>query len=129
MKLGVELLPKMDNYVDVDSVTLTPLMEGVHTREAVELVREHMMQLMGRTALMPPTVTLKMSKLQMAQVYAASVMFGYFLRRVDNRFQLARQSGMLPQTREDAVSRLERLFSMARRPAVALMRAACMHIA
>jgi len=27
------------------------------------------------------------------QVYAASIMFGYFLRRVDKRFQLAKQVG------------------------------------
>jgi hypothetical protein len=44
------------------------------------------------------------------QVYAASVMFGYFLRRVDKRFQLAKSFGMLPESREDTVARLERLF-------------------
>ena len=50
------------------------------------------------------------------QVYAASIMFGYFVRRVDKRFQLERSAGMLPQTQEEAVARLERLFSQARRP-------------
>lgn len=44
------------------------------------------------------------------QVYAASVMFGYFLRRVDKRFQLTKSLGMLPENREDTVARLERLF-------------------
>lgn len=39
-------------------------------------------------------------------------MFGYFLRRVDNRFQLARNLGVLPEAPEDAVARLERLISM-----------------
>ncbi|GFH15813.1 uncharacterized protein HaLaN_12118 [Haematococcus lacustris] len=39
--------------------------------------------------------TLKMSKFQMAQVYAASIMFGYFLRRVDKRFQLEKALGSL----------------------------------
>ena len=77
-------------------------------------VREHMMNLLGQTAMMPPTATLKMSKLQMIQVYGASVMFGYFLRRADKRFQLARKMGMLPEDKEDAVQRLERLFSMVR---------------
>ena len=48
------------------------------------------------------------------QVYAASIMFGYFLRRVDRRFRLARSAGMLPDSREDAVTRLERLFAMVR---------------
>jgi hypothetical protein len=40
-------------------------------------------------------------------------MFGYFLRRVDKRFQLERALGTLPMSREDAVARLEKLFSMA----------------
>jgi hypothetical protein len=75
-------------------------------------VREHMMSLLGQTAMLPPMTTLKMSKLQMVQLYGASVMFGYFLRRVEKRFHLARSMGMLPEDQDDAVSRLERLFSL-----------------
>ena len=44
-------------------------------------------------------------------MYAASIMFGYFVRRVDKRFQLERSLGLLPQNQEEAVARLERLFS------------------
>lgn len=44
------------------------------------------------------------------QVYAASIMFGYFLRRVDRRFQLESAVGTLPEGPQDAVERLERLF-------------------
>ena len=47
------------------------------------------------------------------QVYAASIMFGYFVRRVDKRFQLERSLGLLAEQQEDAVARLERLFSQA----------------
>jgi hypothetical protein len=49
----------------------------------------------------------------MLQVYAASVMFGYFLRRVDRRFQLEKSLGSLstPGGRDDAVARLEALFA------------------
>ena len=50
------------------------------------------------------------------QVYAASIMFGYFVRRVDKRFQLERSLGLLPQNQEEAVARLERLFSQVQRP-------------
>lgn len=53
----------------------------------------------------------------LAQVYAASIMFGYFVRRVDKRFQLERSLGMLPQNQEEAVARLERLFSQVPPPA------------
>lgn len=47
------------------------------------------------------------------QVYAASIMFGYFLRRVDKRFQLESALGMIdmPADTEEAVARLERLFA------------------
>jgi hypothetical protein len=38
-------------------------------------------------------------------------MFGYFVRRVDKRFQLERGLGLLEQGPSDAVSRLERLFA------------------
>ena len=40
-------------------------------------------------------------------------MFGYFVRRVDKRFQLERQLGLLEEDQGDAVARLERMFSAA----------------
>lgn len=49
-------------------------------------------------------------------MYAASIMFGYFVRRVDKRFQLERSLGLLPQNQEEAVARLERLFSQVNHP-------------
>jgi hypothetical protein len=39
IKLGISMLPKMDNYTDIASASLTPLMEGVHSKEALQLVR------------------------------------------------------------------------------------------
>ncbi|GIL97869.1 hypothetical protein Vretimale_3398 [Volvox reticuliferus] len=68
---------------------------------------------MGNAANAYSNAYVKMSKFQMAQVYAASVMFGYFLRRVDQRFQLEKALGTLPLSKEDAVARLERLFAAA----------------
>ena len=41
-------------------------------------------------------------------------MFGYFLRRVDSRFQLERSLGTLAESPEDAVARLNRIFQQAR---------------
>ena len=39
MKLGVGMMPKMDNYTALEGLSLGPLMDGVHTKEAIELVR------------------------------------------------------------------------------------------
>lgn len=76
------------------------------------------MGMMGQAALMPPTVIMKTSKLQMLQVYMFSAMFGYYLRRVDQRFQLAKSAGFVPENPEDAVQRLERLFTLVRTPSI-----------
>jgi hypothetical protein len=93
--------------------TLKALTEGVHTKEAIEMVKEHMLGALGPASMAYGDTVIKMSKLQSAQVYAASIMFGYFLRRVDARYQLSKQLGTLPESREDAVARLERLFASA----------------
>ena len=55
---------------------------------------------------------LRMSSLQ---IYVTSIMFGYFLRRLDSRFQLERSAGLIgePDNKEEAISRLERLFNQA----------------
>lgn len=46
-------------------------------------------------------------------MYVMSIMFGYFLRRVDKRFQLERSAGLLDQadSKVEALNRLERLFN------------------
>lgn len=45
------------------------------------------------------------------QVYAASILFGYFVRRVDKRFQLERSLSKVGSPDPDAVASLERLFA------------------
>lgn len=112
--VGVEMLPRLDGFVDAEPTNLKMLTEGLHSQEALDLVREHLLSVMGAAAASRfSTEVIKMSKFQMAQVYAASIMFGYFLRRVDRRFQLEKSLGTLPPTREEAIARLERLFSQA----------------
>lgn len=93
---------------------LKALTESIHSQEALELVKQHLLSIMGPATLSQfSNAALKMSKFQMAQMYCASVMFGYFLRRVDRRFQLEKAAGSLQVSRDDAVARLERLFAQA----------------
>lgn len=111
-QIGVNMLPQL-GPIHEDMDTLKALTEGVHTKEAIEMVKEHMLGALGPASMAYGDTVIKMSKLQSAQVYAASIMFGYFLRRVDSRYQLSKQVGVLPESREDAVARLERLFASA----------------
>ena len=78
------------------------------------MVRDHLMAALGPEAANSwPSQLVRMSKLQAAQVYAASIMFGYFVRRVDKRFQLDRALGTLPQNPMDSAIALENVFNAA----------------
>lgn len=95
----------------------------MHSAEALELVREHLGKALNGGA--DPSANagpapmsamlVRMSKLQAAQMYAWSVMFGYFLRRVEARFLLERSfgGGALPRSQADSVAALEALFNAA----------------
>ena len=55
--------------MDVGPQNLRNLTEGIHSKEALELVREHLMSVMGPSTLQQfSNATLKMSKFQMVQV-------------------------------------------------------------
>ena len=89
----------------------------MHSAEALELVREHLAKALGGAPGSAPPMSamlVRMSKLQAAQMYAWSVMFGYFVRRVESRFKLERAlGGGLPRSQEDSVAALEALFNAA----------------
>jgi len=113
VELGVDLLPPLDGRVDAGPVDLNALTKGVHSKEALEMVKEHLSSVLGGQESAFSNATIRIPKLQAAQIYAASIMFGYFLRRVDNRFQLERQLGTLPKTPEENLAALEALFASA----------------
>ena len=112
LELGVAMLPRLRNEAPVleAHADLVALTEGVHSREALDLVKEHVRGVLGPASTAFSNAVVRMSRLQAAQVYAASVLFGYFLRKVDSRFQLERSARTLPG---DAVARLEALFAAA----------------
>jgi hypothetical protein len=112
-EVGVALLPDVRAPVEESPAVLKSLTEGVHSREALEMVKEHVLGVLGPASVGFANTRIKMAKLQAAQVYAASIMFGYFLRRVDARFRLAKSLGVLPEEPAAAVARLERLFARA----------------
>ena len=113
--IGVDMLPPMDEEsVYLKGVDLNQLTNGVHSVEALEMVKEHLMGMLGPQASNAYSNSLvRMSKLQAAQMYAASIMFGYFLRRADKRFSLDRAAGTLPMNPSESAAALEALFNSA----------------
>lgn len=115
MAVGVDLLPPLDGKHVVGGADLLALTKGVHSQEALEWVKEHLENVLGMTQGPGPfsNAMVRMSKLQASQIYIASLMFGYFLRRIDSRFQLERRLGTLPRSMEESVQTLEELFNNA----------------
>lgn len=75
-------------------------LESVHSPEGLEMAKEHVTMVLGGKSTsdwVDQHIVAQISKLRVGQVYAASIMFGYFLRRVDARFQLEKtMKGMSP---------------------------------
>ncbi|KAI7726892.1 hypothetical protein M8C21_003340 [Ambrosia artemisiifolia] len=71
-------------------------LELLHSPEALEMIQSHLALILGNRV-DDLTSVAEISKLRVGQVYAASVMYGYFLKRVDQRFQLEKTTRILPE--------------------------------
>ena len=112
LNVGVDMLPPLNESAMLKGVDLNKLTDGVHSKEALEMVREHLLAVLGQGSENAfSTQLIRMSKLQAAQVYAASIMFGYFVTRADKRFQLDRALGTLPLDPMESAKALEKLFN------------------
>uniref|UniRef100_A0A2P2KN77 Uncharacterized protein LOC105641369 isoform X2 n=1 Tax=Rhizophora mucronata TaxID=61149 RepID=A0A2P2KN77_RHIMU len=70
-------------------------LQRLHSPDAHEMIQNHLSLILGNR-LEDETPVAQISKLRVGQVYAASVMYGYFLKRVDQRFQLEKTMKLLP---------------------------------
>lgn len=75
-------------------------LQQLHSSEAYEMIQHHLALILGNR-LGDSTSVAQISKLRVGQVYAASVMYGYFLKRVDQRFQLEKTMKILPNPSGD----------------------------
>uniref|UniRef100_A0A1D1XMB5 UV-B-induced protein At3g17800, chloroplastic n=1 Tax=Anthurium amnicola TaxID=1678845 RepID=A0A1D1XMB5_9ARAE len=71
-------------------------LQELHSPEAYEMIQNHVALILGNRLGEADTVAPPISKLRVGQVYAASIMYGYFLKRVDQRFQLEKNMRTLP---------------------------------
>ncbi|KNA17639.1 hypothetical protein SOVF_078340 [Spinacia oleracea] len=99
MDANISLIPSISPS-SADRVDMWPSLDGkledVHSPEAYEMIQNHLALILGNR-LEDSTSVAQISKLRVGQVYAASVMFGYFLKRIDQRFQLEKAMKILPE--------------------------------
>lgn len=72
-------------------------LESVHSAEALEMIQNHVALVLGDRVVGPLQSVVQISKIKLGKLYAASIMYGYFLKRVDERFQLERSMNTLPE--------------------------------
>ncbi|AEE32295.1 alanine-tRNA ligase, putative (DUF760) [Arabidopsis thaliana] len=86
--------------------TLDGELERLHSPEVYEMIQNHLsIILKNRTDDL--TAVAQISKLGVGQVYAASVMYGYFLKRIDQRFQLEKTMRILPGGSDEGETSIE----------------------
>ncbi|KAJ0533925.1 hypothetical protein HanOQP8_Chr09g0320901 [Helianthus annuus] len=82
-------------------------LELLHSPEALEMIQNHLALILGNRAGEASSIA-EISKLRVSQVYAASVMYGYFLKRVD---QLEKSTKVLPEGIDRADSNIRQQAS------------------
>jgi len=99
-QLGVPLIPPVRSGGDVKfcSVDLKGLTTDIYSKDALELVREHLFSIVGQDGVTTATplmggLVVQIALIQASQVYAMSSLFGYYLRRMDARYQLESLAG------------------------------------
>ena len=105
VEAGVSLVPALSHSIDssgkVDQWTGTveEKLQRLHSSEAYEMIENHLALILGQRQ--GDATIAAISKLRVGQVYAASVMYGYFLKRFDQRFQLEKTMKSLPWGSEE----------------------------
>lgn len=97
-QLQVPLIPTLrgGGNVKFGALDLKGLTTDVYSQDALELVREHLFRIIGQqgsTDFMGGMAVVQIALFQVGQVYAMSSLFGYYLRRVDARYQLEKLAG------------------------------------
>ncbi|MBA0765501.1 hypothetical protein Gotri_014691 [Gossypium trilobum] len=120
MDANISLVPAITSSADPSGRVDTwpsqeDKLEQIHSAEAHEMIQNHVALILGNR-LGESTSVAQISKLRVGQVYAASVMYGYFLRRVDQRFQLERTMKVLPSASDGDKSSIEQTLRDDTRP-------------
>ncbi|XVF72311.1 hypothetical protein PTKIN_Ptkin12aG0110900 [Pterospermum kingtungense] len=96
-EIRVPLVPKLSRCIYNGRLEIWPSkdweLESIHSIEVLEMVREHVSTVIGLRANSGVTdiwATTEIQRLQLGRVYAASILYGYFLKSASSRHQLER---------------------------------------
>lgn len=101
-------------------------LKQLHSTEAYEMIKNHLALILGNRS-NDSTSVAQISKLRIGQVYAASVMYGYFLKRVDQRFQLEKTMKILANASDEEESDIQQVVEDSMRPGGEEIQAASSH--
>lgn len=95
VELNVPMVPRLVSCMENGRVdTWLPKdeeLESIHSPEMLEMIREHISRILGRRGKLNivdnRTIT-QIDRLTLGRVYAATILYGYFLRRAEQRYQL-----------------------------------------
>ncbi|XP_002981973.2 UV-B-induced protein At3g17800, chloroplastic [Selaginella moellendorffii] len=133
LKAGIKMVPKISALVNREggSACSWPIqekdLESVHSPEAFEMIKEHMEMVLGGHATLSrvePHTVAQISKLRVGQIYATSVMYGYFLKRVDERYQLEKKMKILTRVAESGRGFTTQFLSIEKRESSEMIQAA-----
>jgi hypothetical protein len=101
MDNDISMTPALSSGGDpVQDISLLPnqkdKLQSIHSPDAFEMIQNHLNLIMGEKMAVPPDTVVEISNLNLGKLYAASMMYGYFLKRVDERFQLEKTMKTLP---------------------------------
>ncbi|XVE72702.1 hypothetical protein DITRI_Ditri11bG0060300 [Diplodiscus trichospermus] len=96
-EIRVPLVPKLSRCIYNGRLEIWPSkdweLESIHSVEVLEMVKEHVSTVIGLRANSSVTdnwATTEIQRLQVGRVYAASILYGYFLKSASSRHQLER---------------------------------------
>ncbi|XP_047942128.1 UV-B-induced protein At3g17800, chloroplastic-like isoform X1 [Salvia hispanica] len=96
-EIGVSLVPRLSKCAYNGRLEIWPSkdweLESIHNSEVLQMVREHLSALVGCKANSNVTdswATTKVQRFRLCEMYAASILYGYFLKTASLRYQLER---------------------------------------
>lgn len=103
-EIKVHLVPRLSKCIYNHRLELWPSndweLESIHSFEVLELIREHLTGVIGWKAdsnVADNWATTEIPRLQLCRVYAASILYGYFLKSVSLRHRLELNLGLTCQ--------------------------------